>query len=153
MKKVLTILGGVFLILLLGVAVFVGYAAYQGQALDASSKAYVEQNVPPIVSTWSKDELLKRSSPQMLEMARKNPEDLDRLFLRLSKLGSLQSLGEVKGDSSVSYTTRDGKTVTASYVANARFEKGSARITVRIIQLSGNWQFLFFNVSSPLFLQ
>jgi len=152
MKKVLAILGGVFLVLLLGIALFVGYAAHEGQALDASSKKYVEESVPPIFSTWSKDELLKRSSPQMLEVIRKNPQQLDRLFLKLSALGSLKSFSVTGGDSNVVYMTRDGKVTTASYVGRAIFEKGNAQIAVRLIQLSGNWHILSFRVSSPLLL-
>ena len=153
MKKFLSIVGGVSLVLALVVAGFIGFAAHQGRALDASSKAYVEANVPPIISTWSKEELLKRSSPQLLKVINENPEQLDQLFQKLSKLGAMRSFDEVKGDSNVSYTTRDGKVTTASYIATAKFENGEARIAVRLIQLSGQWQFLLFNVNSPLFLQ
>jgi hypothetical protein len=65
----------------------------------------------------------------------------------------MRNFGEVKGDSNVSYTTQNGKVTSASYVATAKFENGEARIAVRLIQLSGQWQFLLFNVDSPLFLQ
>ena len=153
MKKFLSIVGGIFLLLVLVVAGFVGYAAYQGQGLDASSKAYVEVNVPPIISTWSKNELLKRSSPQLLKLLDENPGQLEQLFKKLSKLGAMQSFGNVKGDSNVSVTTQNGKVITAPYAATAKFEKGEAHITIRLIQLSGQWQFLLLNVNSPLFLQ
>ena len=153
MKKFLSIIGGLFLVLVLIVIGFVGYAAYQGRGLDASSKTYVEANVPTIISTWSKNELLKRSSPQLIKIINEKPEQLDQLFQKLSKLGAMQSFGDVKGDSNVSYTTQNGKVTTASYVANAKFENGEGYITVRLIQLSGQWQFLLFNVNSPIFLQ
>jgi hypothetical protein len=153
MKKFLAIVGGVFLILVLAVAGFIGYAAYQGQRLDASSKAYVEESLPAIVSTWSRDELLKRSSPQLLKVASENPEQLDQLFRKLSELGAMRSFGDVKGDSNISYMIGKGKVITASYVANAKFANGEARITVRLIQLSGQWKILLFDVHSPLFLQ
>ena len=153
MKKFLSIVGGLFLVLVLVVAGFIGDAAYQGQGLDASSKTYVEANVPAIISTWSKDELLKRSSPQLLKVVNEKPEQIDQLFQKLSKLGAMRSFGDVKGDSNVSYTTQDGKVTTASYVATAKFENGEGRITVRLIQSSGQWQFLRFHIDSPLFLQ
>ena len=153
MKKFLSIVGGIFLVLVLVVAGFIGYAAYQGQGLDASSKAYVEANVPAIISTWSKDELLKRSSPQLLKVVNEKPEQLDQLFHKLSKLGAMRSFGDVKGDANISYTTQNGKVTTASYVAAAKFENGEGRITTRLIQSSGQWQFLLFHVDSPLFLQ
>jgi hypothetical protein len=154
MKKFLSIVGSIFLVLVLVVAGFIGYVAYQGQGLDASSKAYVEANVPAIISTWSKDELLKRSSPQLLKVVNEKPEQLDQLFQKLSKLGAMQSFGDVKGDSNVSYTTQNGKVTTASYVVTAKFENGKGRITARLIQSSaGQWQFLLFHVDSPLLLQ
>ena len=153
MKKFLSIVGGIFLVIVVIVAGLIGYAAYQGRGLDASSKAYVEANVPPIISTWSKDELLKRSSPQLIKIIDEKPEQLDQLFHKLSKLGAMQSFGDVKGDSNVSYTTQNGKVTTASYVGTAKFEHGEGRINTRLIQSSGQWQFLFFYVDSPVFLQ
>ena len=154
MKKFLSIVGGFFLVLVLVVAGFVGYAAYQGRGLDASSKAYVEANVPPIISTWSKDELLRRSSPQLLKIINEKPDQLEQLFQKLSKLGAMRTFGDVKGDATISVTTQNGKVITASYMTAAKFENGDAQIAVRLIQSpSGQWQLLLFNVNSPIFLK
>jgi hypothetical protein len=154
MKKFLAIVGGLFLVLVVAVAGFIGYAAVQGRDLDASSKAYVEANVPPILSTWSKDELLKRSSPQLLKIIDEKPGQIDQLFQKLSKLGAMRTFGGVKGDSNMSVTTQNGKVITASYTAAATFENGEAQVAVRLIQSpSGQWQFLLFHVNSPIFLQ
>jgi hypothetical protein len=147
-------MGGLFLVLVLLAAGLFGYFAYQGRGLDASSKAYVEENTPAIISTWSKDELLKRSSPQLLKVINEKPEQLDQLFQKLSKLGPMQSIGEVKGGSHVTYTTQGGKITTAAYIVTAKFKNNEGRITVRLIQSpDGQWQFLQFNVDSPFFLQ
>ena len=154
LRRFLSIIGGLFLVLVLLVAGLLGYAAYQGRGLDASSKAYVEENIPAIISTWSKDELLKRSSPQLLKVINEKPEQLDQLFQKLSKLGPMQSFGEVKGDSNISYTTQNGKVKTAAYAVSAKFKNGEGRITARLIQSpAGQWQFLQFHVDSPVFLQ
>ena len=153
MKKILSIIGGLFLTLLVIIACFIGYAAYQGRGLDASSKAYVEENVPPILSSWSKEDLLKRSSPQLLEAIERKPDQMDQLFRKLSKLGAMRSFTGVKGDSQVFYDIKQGKTTTASYTAAATFENGEARLTIRLIQNAGEWKFLLFNVNSPIFLQ
>ena len=154
MKKLLTIVGGVFLALVVVAASFFGYAAYQGRGLDASSKAYVEENVPAIISTWSKDELLKRSSPQLLKIVNDKPGEIDQLFQKISQLGPMESFGEVKGASFVMYTPGSGKVTTANYVGKAKFKNGEGNITIRLIQSpAGEWQFLVFNVSSPFFLQ
>lgn len=154
MKRFLSIIGGLFLALVLLAAGFFGYAAYQGRGLDASSKAYVEENLPAIVSTWSKDELLKRSSPQLLKILNEKPEQLDQLFQKLSTLGPMQSLDDaVKGDSNVSYNIQGGKVTTAAYAVSAKFKNGEGHIKVRLIQSpAGQWRFLVFYVDSPLFL-
>ena len=153
MKNFLSIIGGIFLVLILiGVGV-IAYAAFHGRALDASSKAYVEANLPAILDTWSTNELLIRASPQLLKAVNEKPEQLDQLFRKLSNLGALRFFGDVKGDSHISFTTEHGKVTTASYVVNATFENGEGRINTRLIQLDGQWQFLMFNVDSPIFLK
>lgn len=153
MRKFLSVVGSLFLLLVLAVAAFIGYAAYHGKSLDASSKAYVESNVPAILGTWSKDELLKRASPQLLKMIGEKPGQLDQLFQKLSTLGAMKTFTDVKGDSSLVYTTREGKVTTATYTANAQFEKGEGKITVRLVQVAGQWQILLLHIDSPLFLQ
>jgi len=151
MKRVLTIIGGFALIAILLVGGFIGYSSYQGRALDASSKEYVDNNIPLIISSWSKDQLLNRASPQLLKVISEKPDEIDHLFAGFAKLGAMRSYDGSKGDSNISYTNTDGKVITASYVAEAKFANGNARITVRLIQMSGSWQFLLFNVTSPLF--
>lgn len=153
MRKFLSIAGGFFVFLVVVIAGFIGYAAYQGRDLDASSKAYLQANLSPILATWSEQEFLKRASPELRRIIDEKPEQLDLLFKKLSGLGALKRLGDLTGDSNVSYTTGSGKVVTAAYTGKAEFENGKARITVRLIQHAGQWQLLFFNVNSPLFLR
>ena len=154
MKKTLSILGGIFLLLIVVGGGFIGYMVYQGRGMDSSSKAYVEANVPPILSTWSEKGLLKRSSPLLLKVLDDHPKQLDLLFHKFSELGHLKSFGDVRGESKIMYNTKYGKVTTAYYQANAKFENGKALITVRLIRSpEGKWQFLLFNVKSPLFLQ
>jgi hypothetical protein len=150
-RKFLAIIGGVALIAALLIGGFVGYSAYQGRVLDTSSKEYVDKNIPLIISSWSKDELLKRASPQLLNVINEKPDQIDHLFQGFAKLGAMRSYDGSKGDSNVSYTNRDGKVITAAYISDAIFENGDAHISVRLIQTSGSWKFLMFNVNSPLF--
>jgi hypothetical protein len=153
MKKLLSILGGLFLLIVLVAAVCIGIGVYQGNKLDKSSKAYVEENVQPVVSTWSKDELAKRASPQLLEILNRNPDQVDQVMKKLSKLGALQSLGEPKGQATIAYTNSSGKVISAAYKEAAQFQNGKAEISIRLVQVAGQWQFLLFNVNSPVMLQ
>jgi len=151
MRKLFVVLGVVFAVLLLAFGAFVGYAAYTGSRLDASSKAYVDANVPPIIGTWSSAELLKRASPELRKVV--SDEELSRLFKKLSQMGALIKCEEAKGDSNVSFTPAEGKVITASYETKATFEKGPATIKIRLIQEKGQWMLLKFYVDSPFFLK
>ena len=150
MKIYLSIIGGLFILTCVVVAYFIGYDPFSSQSLQESSKSYIEANVPAVISKWSKDELLKRSSPQLLKSANENPAALDRQFKTLSKLGAMRSFGDVEGFAS-NYTTNQNRIVTtAAYVATAKFKNGEAHISVRLIQSHGQWRFSFFKVDSPL---
>ena len=153
MRKFLTVVGGVSVLLVLVVAAFIGYAAYQGRGLDASSKAYVESNIPTILGTWSKDELLKRASPQLLKVLGEKPGQIDQVFQKLTKLGAMKAFTDVKGDSNVSYTTQNGKVTTANYIAHAKFENGEGQVSIRLIQVADQWQVLRLHIDSPLLME
>jgi hypothetical protein len=145
-KTFLIILGVVFLILIIAAAGFVGYSAYTGSKLDASSKAYVDASVPAIISTWSRNELIKRASPQLRKST--PDEQVGEFFLKLAnQLGSFQSYDGSKGDSNMSYTTKDGEVISASYTANATFQNGKIDIQIKLIQINGEWLLLGFHVS------
>ena len=153
MKKFLAIIGGISLVLLLAAAIFFGYGAYRGSKLDASSKIFIEEHIPRILSTWSKDDLLKLSSPTLLEIINKDPHSLDLLFKKTAALGKLQQLYDIKGGSNFSFTTKHGAVTTARYTAKAKFDNGDATIDIQMIQSSGQWQLLGFFINSPFLLQ
>ncbi len=153
MKKILIITGGVLLLIVSIVAGFIGYGAYLESRLDASSKAYVEANVPAIVSTWSSTELVKRASPELRQIIDAHPAELAQLFQKLSRLGKLKNLKDVKGKSHVSYSANHDRIITATYGATGKFEQGEAKIALRLVQNSDQWQFLLLNISSPLLRQ
>lgn len=151
MKNCLMVAGGIFLVLVLIGACAIGYVAYVGNKLDASSKTYVDECIPAIVSNWSKDELLKRASPQFHQAVAEDQVDL--LFKKLSSLGQMKNYEGAKGDSNINYTTTNGKVITAYYVGKATFENGKAEIRIKLIQTDGMWQILNFYVDSPIFLK
>ena len=149
MKKVFITLGAIFLIVIVTVAAVIGFAAYNGNKLDSASKAYVDQNIPPIISSWSPEELMRRSSPELKSSV--TPQQFAELFKTLSQLGSLKTYESAQGDSNMSYTTQNGKMITAEYTAHAEFTNGKAELKIKLIQHDGQWQLLGFHVNSPLF--
>ena len=50
----------------------------------------------------------------------------------------------------MSYTSEEGKVVSAAYKAKAEFEHGTADIDFKVIQHDGEWQVLTFYVNVPL---
>lgn len=151
MKKILITFGALFLALIVGGIAFISYLAFQGFKLNKSSKKYVDENVPKIVSNWSAQELLDRASPELLQVV--TPVQIAQLFPKLGILGPLTEYQGAQGQAGVFYNPKDGKVISASYVANASFAKGSAEINIRLIQHQGSWQILSFRVNSPVFLK
>ena len=151
MKRTLIILGILFALVIVIVAGLIGFAAYNGTKLDASSKKYVNQAIPSIIASWSEAELLEQASPELKAIA---PIDqIHQLFKKLSGLGKLKEYQGAKGSSFMAYTTKNGKRITAKYTANAIFENGTAEINIQLIDHGGQWQILSFHVNSPIFLK
>lgn len=153
MKKVLSILGIVFLIFIVAFGCFVGYAAMTGSKLDSSSKAFVDGSIPVITGSWSGDELLSRASPEFKQAVDAQPEQFQMLFQKLSKLGALKHYEGSKGQATIFVDAAKGKVITANYTAEATFEQGNAHFMLHLIQRDGQWQYLGFRVDSPIFLQ
>jgi hypothetical protein len=146
MRQILSVLGIIFVVVVLVGIVFVGISAYEGNSLDKSSKAYVEQTVKAIFSTWSKEELTKDASPQLAEFIEQHPGAIDRLFQKSSTLGALRDLGDPEGHADVLYTRGTDKQVTARYVVNARFQNGNAVIVVNAIEVPNGWALLLLDI-------
>jgi len=143
----LSIIGIVFLVLLVMGGCFIGFLVYEGNKFDASSKEYVDESVPAIVGSWSKDELIKRESPQLRKAV--SDDDLTALFSKLNALGSMQSYDGAKGTANMNVTAGAGLQITASYVAQATFQNGKAEIKINLVQIDGAWLILGFHVTSP----
>jgi hypothetical protein len=151
LKKVFVVLGVVFAALIVIFAGLFGIAAYKGLKLDASCVAYVNANLPPILGTWSEEELIQRAAPQLLKAA---PDaQMSLLFAKLKQLGPLEEYEGATGSSNVSMTTQAGKVVSGNYTAKAKFEQGDATINVRLVQIAGEWKIVGFHVDSPFFLK
>lgn len=147
MKKLLIILGSIFLVVVVLAAIGIGFIAVRGTALDKESKAYADSAIPAIVTTWSEKALLDRASPELKKMA--TSQEIDRLFRWTSNLGRLQKCEPAEGHSLMSATTQTGKSISAEYTAKASFEKGEATIILGLIKHDEQWQILKFNVQSP----
>lgn len=148
--RVIKIVVGVVLLVVVLAATCLGTVAYRGTRLDASSKAYVDEVVPLIVTSWEVETALSRFSPEMLKAVSK--DKLDLLFSACwRKLGPLKQYQGAKGDAFMAINNGNQVT-TARYVVQADFEHGPATIEVRLIQHDEQWQLLGLSVNSDLLL-
>jgi len=144
MRKFLYMLGALTLVILVVGAVGIGFAVYNGRALDVESKAFIDTAVPAIAAKWSKEALLERSTPELRQSV--TPDQLDTLFAAFSRLGPLVEYKGAKGDTNMSYVSGVGSTVSATYVAMARFGNGDAVFRITLLKRNGRWLIHNFHV-------
>ena len=90
MRKNQWLVGVILALALLTIAGGVGYLFYVGPRFDASSKVYVDQNVPIIVNRWSEQALWERAAPELKRAV--TEEQLKGLFNKFSDaLGNLKT--------------------------------------------------------------
>lgn len=149
MRKVLVLLGAALLVAI-GWGI-VGFGLFKvwsySSALEKGSKSYVDEVVPRIVSSWNAAELMERAGPELLEAA--SPEKVEKIFRAFSdRLGPLKHYEGSQGQARTLITPQTGKVTTASYVADASFEKGKASIQLNLVMRDGRWQIVGFYVNS-----
>jgi hypothetical protein len=102
----------------------------------------VDRAVPAIVANWDRKQLLELASPELQQKVR--PDELNSLFTSLSRLGHLVEYVGAR----MSYNLGSGGTLTASYLARARFENGAAMIRINLIKRDGDWMINYFYVDA-----
>lgn len=148
MRKFLYFLGAATLTVLIVAGVGIGVAAYQGHAFDVESKAFVDSAVPAISANWSQEQLLELATPELRESVK--PNELTTLFAKLSRLGPLVKYEGSTGNTLMSYTTASGGTVSATYVARAKFRNGNAAFRIVLLKRDGHWMIQNFHVDPAL---
>jgi hypothetical protein len=140
MKKVIMVLGYIFLVLLLFLIAATAFVAIKGKNLDKESRAFVDSAIPAIISTWDVTEVEKRASPEFSNAV--DYDDLDELFGLLQRLGDLKEYTGSNGNANLTISFRYGYEITADYVANAEFDAGAMEIQMALILHGGQWQIL-----------
>jgi hypothetical protein len=118
--------------------------AYNGGKFDKESKEFVDGAVPAIVASWDQQQLLERGTPELRRSI--TPAKLASLFQNLSRLGSLVNYEGATGEANLSYFTGAGARISASYVAKARFENGSAVFRIALVKHDEHWMINGFHV-------
>lgn len=151
MRKLLFGLGVAFTFILGAGGTGLYMLAREGNALDAESKAYVQDAVEKIATNWDADELWKRSSSGLREHGTR--QDLNNFFdAARSALGRMQEFYGTDGQSAM-MVTPSGKSTTARYDAKVHFEKGDADIVVNAVKNASGWQIEGFHINSTTLMR
>jgi hypothetical protein len=148
MRKLLLALGVSMLALIVVLGAGFAIVAYKGSALDAESEAFVDEAVPAIAAHWDARALIDRSTPELLRNA--PPEKIAQLFATLAHLGPMVHYDGCKGQATMSYFTGTGGTVSAAYVASARFQNGTATFRILLLKRDGRWLIHNFHVDPAI---
>jgi hypothetical protein len=146
MKKLLYVLGAAAVVIAVGVAGVATLASNRAK-FDQESKEFVDGAVPAIVANWDQRQLLDRATPELRSSV--TPAGLEFLFQGLSRLGSLVNYEGATGGAHMSYHSGAGAQVTASYVARAKFENGSAVFRIALVRRDEHWMINGFHFDPP----
>jgi hypothetical protein len=152
MRKFFTILGGIFAVLIVVLAVAIFILVRKGSALDDESKTYVNDAVITITTHWDPDELMSRASPRFKEATKR--DDLAGFFdAAKTALGPIVDYQGAKGSAFVMSTVGTGTTITANYVARAQFSKAEAQLQIALVKIDGQWRIEGFHVDSDVLMR
>ena len=156
MSRKLKIILLIFGIIAVCIAVAIGAMFYFGGKFDEESKAYVDANVPLIFGQWDMKKLIQNASPEFLDTVKTQQakERLNTLFLSgFEKLGKIKQYKGSEGQATIDIDIGSkGITIYADYTATCVFQKGEAKISIRIIKKDDRWQIFSFSISSPALL-
>ena len=146
MKRAFTALGVIFALILVAILVGGVFLFVRGDALDRESKTYADAAIRAIVTSWDVTQLERRESPEFRKAT--TPEQLATLFSSFRRLGKLREYNGLIGQALMVATTQNGGSITASYITDADFENGSAKIQINLVKHGDQWQILGFRVNA-----
>ena len=144
MRKFLYIVGASTVVLVVAACIGIAVIVVKGRELDAESKAYVDNAIPAVAAHWRKQDLLDRATPELRRSV--TPGQLQALFENFAQLGRLVDYQGAKGDANMAYFTGSGASITASYVAKARFENGNVIFRILLKKQDDHWLIHGFHV-------
>lgn len=146
MKKVLKVLGIVFLVIVVFFSAIGVYTYLKSSEYSKTAVPYIKEKIHEL-SSWDSDVAKQYLAPQVLEMTK--DEDLDKLMNWFSKLGSLKNIEEPQFvNVTSSATLANGQQTIATYTILANYENGVANITMRLLEVKDGFQIYQFHINS-----
>lgn len=114
--------------------------------LQKEAQRYVDEVAPKIASKWDVRELVRCSSPELLQKA--PLQKLEETFFPLMKLGEMKSHEGSQGQVYIVKSSGDGRAlVSGEFTTRAEFENGRATISVNVVKNTKGWKILGFFVT------
>ncbi len=138
MKKFLMIMGGIFLVFVLILAVAVGFLMTKGLSLDAESKKYVEKMLPDFLPAMTPEKFYSYVHPE--DQGKLDKQQVEKYLTAFrAGLGEYQSsLSGVRCNANVNITPQ-GTGTTADCIAEAGFKNGVAKIKILLLRREDAW--------------
>jgi hypothetical protein len=126
----------------LAMAIF-GIVSSLGDAWkDHSATAYLEENVPPVLASKSRDELLRRATYDV-----QRDSTLPASFSALERVGRFVAYEGAEGHVLAAGDDSLPHVLVGRYLVRARFEKGPVQIRVQVTKDVEDWRISAFAVS------
>lgn len=116
---------------------------------DADARSFISDVMSTVVKTWDSDQFIDHLSVEMTNSMSR--EQCEKAFFLFKSLGSLLRHGEPDGYISRSETAMSPEFITGSYVVDAVFEHGEAKLYFSLVKEQERWRLLGLNVASELF--
>ena len=111
-----------------------------------SAIPYMEKVLPQI-STWDAEIVKQYMAPEVLETV--TDENLQALMAALSKIGTLESVGEYSFENKVSGDDdKLGAATVITYEIDAQYSSGPAVVTLRLLVRGDSYEVFRFNFQS-----
>ena len=141
----------VIFVLVTGFSAYFGYGAYLSSQYDGTAIPYI-QEVLPKISTWDADRVRPYVASELLQTV--TEEDFNNLMQALSKIGTLQSIEEMKfkGKSGEQKGQLKQSTI-ITYEVAAKYSTGDAIVTISLFDRDGSYEISQFNFQSAALAQ
>jgi len=148
-RTLLAVIGG---LALLAIVLFVGLAVMavrMGSDAMAGASAYADETIAEFAENWDTRTLLRRGSPEFLEIVSRDRTALDQMEAILNRqAGPLASVDPSACPNVNAFATGEGTVVQATCVAEGETARGAIAFRVNVIRRRDEWRLLglFFNL-------
>lgn len=147
MRRTTIIVGAILLVILLSGAAAFGYLKFKESTYNITSRKYVDEAVPAIVQSWSKDIFLQYADSDLKKAA--TDDEFGKTFIKLDSMcGPLIRYDGAKGGANISISLRyRTAAVTAVYRADVQCARTNAIVDLHLTLTRAGWKVSYFNVT------